>query len=70
MTRSERFIRANISLPVRKGEGYVIHEQVNVPNGIATAVESHILPDYGAAMEWRANAICAAIARAKMEDRR
>ena len=57
MTNRERRIRANISLPVRKGQGYVIHEQFDEPSSVATASESHILPDYAAAMKYRANLI-------------
>ena len=57
MTRRERFIRSNFSLPIRKGDGYVIHEQIHVPSGLATAIESHILPNYRTAMDYRAISI-------------
>ena len=57
MTNRERRIRANISRPIRKGQGYVIHGQFDAPGGVATASESHILPDYATAMSWRTGMI-------------
>lgn len=40
---------SNLSMPVRKGGGYVIHEQ----RDDRSAIESHILPTYADALAYR-----------------